>query len=157
MLRWLLPVLTCFSRLAIGVLRWTPFLLSYAIVYFFWGGLGWVPSAWNCVTDSSRSIHLLNIDFRIDVEDCAQGIVTEPYAWIRAKQHGDWFSTGILEFDGAVDQAELEAIDDHTIRVVVPTVSASHEIRTGDAGLQRHRWRGVTFLYEWRYPDAEPK
>lgn len=140
--------------MAIHVLPWMPFLLSFSVVYFVLGGHGLAPRL-NCQFESGKAITLLNIDVEVGLADCPLGLVAETYTQIRVSQRGDWFPTELFEsVDGNPVDFDIEAVDAHTIRIIAPTLS---EISVRNVHFETPEWRGVKFVYEWRASVARSK
>lgn len=144
---------------AFRVIRWMPFVLAAAFIYFLAGCLGMVPTSWNCSYFNSRTVSQLGINFDISSADCLLGpFYSEMPTAIRASQPGEWFKTKIFEDVGG-GEVEIDVIDAHTIRIATLALSAQKppEFNTHDIRIQRSKWRDVRFVYELAVPDGRPE
>jgi hypothetical protein len=141
------------------LIRWAPFLCSFAFIYMLAGGLGMVPSWWNCRFYHGTTITLLDMEFNISAYDCSIGpFYSEMPTIVRVSQRGDLFSTKIFEYGADVDLT-IDALDHHTVRIAVPARfgESARGIDVHEVYAQRSEWRGIRFVYEQSDPDERGK
>ncbi len=146
-------------NLAKRLARWTPFAVSFAIVYLIASAFGIAPAMTNCPTEPVKTVSLLNTNFEVGVGDCFYSpFDAESHVVVYASRRGDWFGTRIFEYKGEA-APELEIVDDRTVRIaVLPRVSGTaREVNVFDIYAQRREWRGVNFDYELRNTQEHSK
>lgn len=118
------------------------------ICYFTFGFL----TSSSCTFERMHSIAVAGMDIEVAHEDCMRLIASPTYVVVRASEHGDRDPTLIFRCDCGI---EIEPIDAHTIRLVVPVDRASvgEPLTEPTYSLLQPNWRGRTFTYAIREVD----